>query len=71
MLGDVRIFGGGLGRGCRGIRGDGGGIRGGERVVMRILDQAAVGLELSDLGLDEALTGIGQGELQNRHWRVS
>ncbi|WP_199554801.1 GspE/PulE family protein [Sandaracinobacteroides hominis] len=28
--------------------------RGGERVVMRILDQAAVGLELSDLGLDEA-----------------
>jgi general secretion pathway protein E len=26
--------------------------RGGERVVMRILDQAAVGLELGDLGLD-------------------
>lgn len=35
--------------------------RGGERVVMRILDQASVGLELADLGLDpetySALTG--------------
>ncbi len=31
--------------------------RGGERVVMRILDQAAVGLELDDLGLDPATHG--------------
>lgn len=31
--------------------------RGGERVVMRILDQASVGLELSDLGLDGATLG--------------
>ena len=31
--------------------------RGGERVVMRILDQSAVGLELKDLGLDAATQG--------------
>ncbi|MCG2842737.1 Flp pilus assembly complex ATPase component TadA [Sandaracinobacter sp. RS1-74] len=31
--------------------------RGGERVVMRILDQSAVGLELTDLGLDAATHG--------------
>ena len=31
--------------------------RGGERVVMRILDQSAVGLELKDLGLDAATLG--------------
>jgi len=29
--------------------------RGGERVVMRILDQASVGLELADLGLDSGI----------------
>jgi general secretion pathway protein E len=31
--------------------------RGGERVVMRILDQSSVGLELKDLGLDAATHG--------------
>jgi general secretion pathway protein E len=31
--------------------------RGGERVVMRILDQSSVGLELTDLGLDAATHG--------------
>jgi general secretion pathway protein E len=31
--------------------------RGGERVVMRILDQSSVGLELKDLGLDPATLG--------------
>ena len=31
--------------------------RGGERVVMRILDQSSVGLELKDLGLDAATLG--------------
>lgn len=31
--------------------------RGGERVVMRILDQSSVGLELKDLGLDSATLG--------------